>query len=87
MAKNTVTLNSKVTVNCNNIEKSYFIVRSEELESTSTQISNISPLGKLLLNSNVKDVIKVQTPSGEIEYEVVSVETKKRDKEIVTTKS
>ena len=73
MTKKTVSLNSKVTLNCNNVKKSYYIVSSENLEVSTTKISSVSPLGKLLLNSKIRDVIKVQTPNGKIEYEVVSI--------------
>jgi transcription elongation GreA/GreB family factor len=71
--KNKVQLNSKVTIKCNNALSSYYIVRSEDLDTTTTKISSSSPLGELLLKSKVKDVIKVKTPNGITEYEVVSV--------------
>jgi len=71
--KNKVEINSKVTVKCNNVVSSYYIVRSEDLDTSSTKISSSSPLGELLLKSKTKDVIKVKTPSGITEYEVISV--------------
>lgn len=74
MKKKSVVINSKVTLSCNNVIKSYFIVPSEELDSAVTKISNISPLGKLLLESKEKDKVKLNSPSGIIEYEVISVE-------------
>lgn len=77
MIKKTVSLNSKVTLRCNNIKKSYQLVSSDNLDTSNIKISNISPLGKLLLNSKVKDIIKVKTPNGDIEYEVVSIENKR----------
>jgi transcription elongation factor GreA len=75
MKNKTITLNSKVTLSCNNIVKTYQIARSEELDTSTVKISNQSPLGKLLLESKVNDTIKVTTPGGITEYKVVSVDT------------
>jgi len=75
--KNKVQINSKVTVRCNSIVNSYYVVRSEDLDTSSTKISSSSPLGELLLKSKVNDVIKVKTPNGTTEYEVVSVDQQK----------
>jgi transcription elongation factor GreA len=75
MTTKTAHLNSKVTVKCNDVVRTYQLVRSEELGTGASKISEMSPLGKLLLGSKTKDVIKVKTPSGTVEYKVVSVET------------
>jgi transcription elongation factor GreA len=75
MTKNTVSLNSKITIRCNNVIKTYQLVRSENLDSSTTKISEISPLGKLLLGCKLRDTVKVNTPSGIIEYKVISIKT------------
>lgn len=70
-----IALNSKVTVKCNNVKKTFQLVRSESVDSTFSKISNESPLGKLLLGSKAKEVIKVKTPNGITEYKIVSIES------------
>lgn len=71
----TVSLNSKVKIKCNGTVKTYQLVRSSDVDSSFSKISDVSPLGKLLLGSKVKDMIKVKTPNGITEYEVVSIKT------------
>lgn len=55
-------------------EETYAIVGSVEVDPGQGRISNESPMGKALLGKKVGDVIKVATPSGEIEFEIVRVE-------------
>ncbi len=51
----------------------YTIVGATEADPFDLKISNESPIGKALLSRMRGELIKVQTPSGVIEYEIVKV--------------
>jgi transcription elongation factor GreB len=51
----------------------YVIVGEDEIDSRAGRISWRSPVGRALLGKTEGDVVVVQRPAGEIEYEVVSV--------------
>jgi len=70
----TVTIGSTVTVNINGQGKKYTIVGSNEANPKQGKISNESAVGKALLGSKVNAKIKVATPSGEMDYEILSIE-------------
>ena len=57
------------------VEIEYKLVTSEEADAAQGLISTTSPIGKALLGRNVGDEIKVQTPAGIKEFEVVKVKT------------
>ena len=71
----------KISIGCNvkildiefDEELEYKIVGSTEANSLKGKISNESPVGKALLGKQVGDVVKVETPGGEFEYEVLSI--------------
>lgn len=53
-------------------EKStYTIVGSEEADITQNKISNHSPLGSAIIGCKKGDTVKVATPKGIVEYEVI----------------
>jgi transcription elongation factor GreB len=54
-------------------EHTYRIVGQDELEPTKGWISWVSPLAKAMLGKQVGDVVRVQTPTGEDEYEIQEV--------------
>jgi transcription elongation factor GreB len=54
-------------------EVTYRIVGKDELEPSIGYISWISPLAKAMLGKAIGDVVKVATPAGEHEYEIVEV--------------
>ncbi len=54
-------------------ETTYTIVGATEADPFDHKISNESPIGKALLTRIKGDVIKVQTPSGILEYEILKV--------------
>ncbi len=54
-------------------EVTYRIVGKDELEPSKGFISWVSPLAKAMLGKAVGDVVKVTTPAGEHEYEIVDV--------------
>lgn len=54
----------------------YRIVSVHESDPKNGMISIASPLGKALCGSSVGDVVDLQTPNGDKEYEVLSIEAK-----------
>ncbi len=55
-------------------EEVYTIVGSTETDPGNGRISNESPIGKALLGHTAGDVVRVEAPVGEIEFEIVRVE-------------
>ncbi len=56
-------------------EVEYKLVTPEEADATNGLISTSSPIGKALLGRRVGDEIKVQTPAGSKEFELVRLRT------------
>jgi len=56
-------------------EVEYKLVTSEEADAEKGLISTTSPIGKALLGKRVGDEVKVQTPAGTREFEVVKIKT------------
>lgn len=54
-------------------EVTYRIVGKDEIEPSKGYISWISPLAKAMLAKSIGDTIKVTTPLGEDEYEIIDV--------------
>ncbi len=54
-------------------ETIYRIVGKDEIEPTKGFISWVSPLAKAMLGKGLGDVVKVLTPSGEGEFEVIDI--------------
>lgn len=54
-------------------EEEYVIVGSTEADPINHKISNVSPVGKALLDKRVGEVIKVMAPAGVIEYKIIQV--------------
>jgi transcription elongation factor GreA len=57
------------------VEVEYKLVTTEESDAANGLISTTSPIGKALLGRRVGDEIKVQTPVGIKEFEVVKLKT------------
>lgn len=55
-------------------EETYTIVGSLEADPTKGRISNESPLGKSLLGKKKKQKVKVESPGGEIQFEILRIE-------------
>ncbi|MFW6001634.1 MAG: transcription elongation factor GreA [Halanaerobium sp.] len=51
----------------------YTLVGSAEADPLNYKISNESPIGKAILGHVIGDQVKVDTPSGEVEYEIISI--------------
>jgi transcription elongation factor GreA len=56
-------------------EVEYKLVTPEEADAAQGLISTSSPIGKALLGRRVGDEVKVQTPAGSKEFEVVRLRT------------
>lgn len=57
------------------VKVEYKLVTTEEADATNGMISTTSPIGKALMNRQVGDEVKVQTPAGTKEFEVVKLKT------------
>ena len=56
-----------------NKKKTYKIVGEDEADLTKNFIYFKSPIGKALIGKNKKDLVTVETPSGEKNFEIVEV--------------
>ena len=70
-----VSILSKVTIKNkkNNASVTYMLVSEEEADLKAGKISTQSPIGKGLLGKKKGDTVKIKTPAGEMEFEVVSI--------------
>ncbi len=69
-----VSMGSKITVKVGEKEKIFTIVSFNEADPTEGKISNESPLGTAVLEKKKGDCITVDTPKGEVVYEIVNIE-------------
>jgi transcription elongation factor GreB len=56
------------------IANTYRIVGKDEIEPSKGYISWVSPLAKAMLGKAVGDVVKVITPTGEAEFEIIEIQ-------------
>jgi transcription elongation factor GreA len=72
-----VGLGSKVTVLDTKREEeiAYNLVTSEEADAANGRISTTSPIGRALLGKEVGDVVRVQSPGGLKELEILKLAT------------
>ena len=57
-----------------NDELEYKIVGSTEANSLKGKISNESPVGRALIGAKTGDIVRVETPGGELEYQVLEIQ-------------
>lgn len=70
-----VSMGSRVTVSEEGESpETYHIVGRAEADPTKGRISNESPLGRALIGRRTGDKIRVDTPSGSIQFEIVAIE-------------
>lgn len=60
-------------------EHLYRIVGQDELAPSKGYISWISPLAKAMLGKQIGDVVRVQTPAGEENYEIIDISYRNPD--------
>ena len=72
----TVIFGSTITVqNLENNEKiKYKIVGQDEADASKNLIYFKSPIGKSLIGKKVKDIVSVNTPSGEKNFEILNIQ-------------
>lgn len=68
-----VQIGSVVDVKVKGKAMTFTIVGSNEADPAQNMISNESPIGKALLHANKGDKVKVETPAGEMTYEITKV--------------
>src|SRR6056297_451368 len=70
-----VNLGTKVMLHdLDNDEKiNYTLVGSAEADPLNYKISNESPIGKAILGHVIGDEVTVETPAGEVDYEIISI--------------
>ncbi len=56
-------------------EVTYYLVTSEEADAANGRISTTSPIGRALLNKQVGDEVKVVSPGGTKELEILKLTT------------
>ena len=70
----------KINIGCQvkilemNQELDYKIVGSTEANSLKGKISNESPVGRALIGAKTGDIVRVETPGGELEYQVLEIQ-------------
>jgi transcription elongation factor GreA len=70
-----VTVGCKVTVQEEDFPpETYFMVGSQEADPAENKISNISPIGKALIDKKVGDTVTISTPGGEYELMILEIE-------------
>ena len=57
-----------------NQELDYKIVGSTEANSLKGKISNESPVGRALIGAKTGDIVRVETPGGELEHQVLEIQ-------------
>ena len=57
-----------------NQELDYKIVGSTEANSLKGKISNESPVGRALIGAKTGDIVRVETPGGELEYQELEIQ-------------
>ena len=57
---------------------SYTLVGSAEADPLNYKISNESPIGEAILGHVIGDEVIVETPGGEVDYEIISIKKSKK---------
>jgi len=71
---NNVQIGSKVKIKINNSEKTFHIVSPNESDPIKGKISYKSPIGKALLEKLSGEKVKIETPNGIKDYEILKIE-------------
>ena len=70
-----VSLGSKVKIYDVEFEEEieYIIVSTTEADPANNKLSQESPVGKALMHGKVGDVVKAETPGGEVEFKILEI--------------
>lgn len=66
-------IGAKVAVKAHGQEYVFEIVGSNEANPAERKISNESPIGQALIGASEGDTVDVETPSGTVQYEIISI--------------
>ena len=69
----TVSVGSKIKVKIASNEFDFHLVGAPEADPSMGKISHESPIGKALLGSKKGDVVEVHTPSGVVQYTIITI--------------
>jgi transcription elongation factor GreA len=70
----TIRIGSRVTVREEGYaEETFHIIGSKEADPDNGKISYESPIGRALLNHSVGDIVRVETPSGDIIFKIIDI--------------
>lgn len=72
--KDRVQFGSIITVSKNGQKFKYTIVGSKEARPEAGFLSNESPLGRAFFDRKAGESVKIQTPSGEVNYKILKIE-------------
>ena len=74
--KGIVSLGSKVVLKDleMGVEEEYFLVGTTEADPFANKISNESPVGAAILGKKAGNTVKVNTPNGELSYQIIAIE-------------
>ncbi|HWZ65750.1 MAG TPA: transcription elongation factor GreA [Patescibacteria group bacterium] len=68
-----VVLGSTVELKTDGKKVTYTVVGSVEADPLEGKISDVSPIGEALLDKKVGEKVEIETPRGNMSYEVVSI--------------
>ena len=71
--KNKISMGSQLVVKTEGKEKQFTIVSFNEANPAAGKISNESPLGTAFLGKKKGDKVVVNTPKGEVKYEIIDI--------------
>ena len=69
----TIGMGSNIVARSKGNEKTFTIVSFNEADPINGKISNESPLGEAFLEKKKGDKVVVETPKGEVEYEILNI--------------
>jgi transcription elongation factor GreA len=70
-----VTVGSTVTVQEEEFEpETYYLVGAKEADPRNGKISNESPIGRVLMDHKVGDVVEAETPGGKLKFKILKIE-------------
>lgn len=68
-----ISIGSTVRLRSDSGERQYTIVGTDEIDLTTSKISNESPLGRALVDRKIGDSVSVDTPRGTNMYEILEI--------------
>jgi len=68
-----ISIGSTVRLRSDSGERKYTIVGTDEIDLTTSKISNESPLGRALVDRKIGDSVSVATPRGTNMYEILEI--------------